>query len=180
MPVDREAQFEELFRYYPAVVKLLLRLDFDLEDARDLAQEVYTRVYEHMDEYRGESKLQFLLTVTRRTAFNVWRDRHARKRAGTHVATEEILELEDKRAGAEFKRLEEAEELQRLQTAVDQLPPKEREAIRFQLSGFPLDSIAKTLNITVSALKSRLHSSRKRLRDLLNGEPEGLGDRDDH
>ena len=40
-----------------------------------------------MDAYRGESKLAFLLTVTRRLAYNDVRDRHARKREGTHVAT---------------------------------------------------------------------------------------------
>ena len=179
MSAGREGQFEELFRYYPAVVKLLLEIGFGLEDARDLAQEVFTRVYEHMDAYRGESKLVFLQTVARRVAYNARRDQHAGKRAGTHVAADEVLELEDPRAGTVLAHLQKEEELQRLRSAIEQLPPREQEAIRFQLSELPLESIASRLNVTVSALKSRLHTARKRLSDLLGEEPEGLGERDD-
>jgi RNA polymerase sigma-70 factor, ECF subfamily len=179
MSAGHEEQFEELFRYYPAVVKLLLKLDFELEDARDLAQEVFTRVYERMDAYRGESKLAFLQTVARRLAYNSLRDRHARKRAGAHVSADESLEIEDERADTALEQLERQEALQRLRSAVERLPPKEQAAIRFQLSELPLDSIAATLGVTVSALKSRLHTARKRLRDLLGEEPEGLGERDD-
>src|SRR5689334_9594473 len=114
MAADRQEQFEDLVRYYPAVVKQLLELGYEREQARDLAQEVFTRVYEHMDAYRGESKLLFLQTVTRRVAYNELRDRHARKRAGIHVAVDEIIDLQDERAGAAFEHLENEEELQRL------------------------------------------------------------------
>jgi len=179
MRENREQLFEELLHYYPAVVSQLRKLGFDHEDARDLAQEVFCRVYEHMDAYRGESKLAFLLTVTRRLAYNDVRDRHARKREGTRVATDEIVELEDKRAQAADEGLEKKETLQRLRWAIDQLPVNEREAILLQLSELPLEQIAETIRITVPALKSRLHAARKRLRNLL-GEDEGLGGRDDH
>lgn len=176
---DREELFEELLRYYPAVVSQLRKLGFDHEDARDLAQEVFSRVYEHMDAYRAESKLVYLQTVTKRLAFNVLRDRHAAKREGIHVETDEVVDLKDDRQETADRRLERLESLQRLRVAIAQLPPNEREAIRLQLSELPLEEIAKTIGITVSALKSRLHSARKRLRDLL-GDTEGLGGPDDH
>lgn len=176
---DREELYEELLRYYPAVVSQLRKLGFDHEDARDLAQEVFCRVYEHMDAYRAESKLVYLQTVTRRLAYNELRDRHAAKRQGIHVDTNEVVDLQDGRDEAADQRLERHESLQRLRVAVSQLPPNEREAIRLQLSELPLEEIAKAIGITVSALKSRLHTARKRLRDVL-GETEGLGGPDDH
>jgi RNA polymerase sigma-70 factor (ECF subfamily) len=178
MADDQEEQFETLFKYYPAVVALLLRLDFELEDARDLAQTVFLRVYEHMDTYRGESKWGYLEKVTRRLAYNAIRDRHAAKRHGTPVSTDEILELKDGRdlADVSIERMESAERVRR---AVGQLGPNDQTALRLQLAGHSHDDIAETLGITVSALKSRLNVARKRLRELLGEELEGLGDRDD-
>lgn len=176
---NREELFEKLLRYYPAVVSLLRKLGFDHDDARDLAQEVFCRVYEHMDEYRGESKLAYLQTVTRRVAYNELRDRHAGKREGILVHTDEILELRDDRARPVDERLERVETLGRLRRAIDQLPAHERQAVLLQLSELPLRRIAETMGISVPALKSRLHAARGRLRDLL-GEPEGLSGPDDH
>src|SRR5258708_32529186 len=97
MSGDGDDAFRALFKYYPAVVASLRKLGFDHEDARDLAQQVFLRVYEHMDAYRGEAKWSYLEQVTRRLAYNVNRDRHAAKREGVHVATDEIVELADER-----------------------------------------------------------------------------------
>jgi RNA polymerase sigma-70 factor (ECF subfamily) len=176
---DRDAQFEALFRYYPAVVSLLLKLGFDLEDSRDLAQQVFLRVYEGMNAYRGDAKWGYLEQVTRRLAYNAIRDRHAAKRDGIHVATEEIVELADDRARPADATLESEENRQRLWRAIHQLGPNDQTAIRLQMAGLSYDAIATKLGITVSALKSRLNVARKRLRVLLGEELEGLGGRDD-
>jgi len=179
MPVDGEDAFEALFKYYPAVVALLRKLGFDHEDARDLAQQVFLRVYEHMDAYRGEAKLSYLEQVTRRLAYNANRDRHAAKREGIHVATEEIVELPDDRVQAPGAMLESEENKQRLWRAINELGANDQTAIRLQMAGFSHDAIAGKLGITISALKSRLNVARKRLRVLLGEELEGLGGRDD-
>ena len=179
MADDREEQFEALFKYYPRVVALLLEIGVDRDEVRDLAQQVFVRVYEHMDAYRGVSKMSYLDQVTRRVAYNEFRDRHAKKREGTHVATDEIVELKDDRVPAADAMLESKENVQRVRRAIDQLSPSDQTAIRLQLSGLSQDRIAEKLGITVSALKSRLNVARKRLRALLGEEPEGLGGRDD-
>jgi RNA polymerase sigma-70 factor, ECF subfamily len=179
MSDDHQEQFEALFKYYPAVVVLLSRLDFEREDARDLAQQVFLRVYEHMDMYRGESKWSYLEKVTRRLAFNAIRDRHAAKREGISVATDDILELEDTDALAPDVSLEGKERVARLQSAIDKLGPADRTTIRLQLAGHSYDQISRQLGITISALKSRLNIARKRLRELLGGELEGWDGSDD-
>jgi RNA polymerase sigma factor (sigma-70 family) len=178
MPGDRDAAFEALFRYYPAVVSLLRKLDFDLEDARDLAQQVFLRVYQGMDAYRGEAKWSYLEQVTRRLAYNAIRDRHAAKREGIRVAAEEIIELADERTPAADAMMESEENSQRLWRAVNQLTPDDQTAIRLQMSGLSYDAITAKLGITASALKSRLNVARKRLRALLGEELEGLDGRE--
>jgi RNA polymerase sigma-70 factor, ECF subfamily len=178
MPGDHDAAFESLFKYYPAVVSLLRKMDFDHEDARDLAQQVFLRVYEHMDAYRGEAKWHYLEQVTRRLAYNDRRDRHAAKREGIRVATEEIVELPDERTPAADAALESEETSLRVWRAVNQLTPSDQTAIRLQMAGLSQDAIARELGITVSALKSRLNVARKRLRVLLGEEPEGLDGRE--
>ncbi len=178
MPGDREAAFEALFKYYPAVISSLRQMGFDHEDARDLAQQVFLRVYEHMDAYRGESKWEYLQQVTRRLAYNDRRDRHAAKREGIRVAAEELADLADQRAPTVEAALESEETSERVQKAIDQLTPPEQTAIRLQMANLSQADIAGTLGITVSALKSRLNVARKRLRALLGEELEGLGGRE--
>lgn len=179
MTDDRDAQFEQLYKYYPAVVALLLRLDFELEDARDLAQQVFVRVYEHMDSYRGESRWSYLEKVAKRLAYNAKRDRHAAKRNGIRVATDEILELNDERTPAPDRALEQKQNTERLRRAIQQLPANEQTSMLLQLSGESYEDMAPALGITASALKSRLHAARRRLRELLGEDPEEMGGTND-
>jgi len=175
---DRDQQFEELFRYYPAVIKLLRTLGFDPEESRDLAQQVFVRVYEHMDVYRGEARLGYVLTVARRLAINAIRDRAAAKRQGVTIPTDKILDLSDKRDLAD-KSMERRESAERLWRAIGQLSRDDQTALRLQLAGHSLDDIAAVLGITISALKSRFNAARRKLRELLGEDLEGLGGRDD-
>jgi len=178
MPDDRDEQFEELFRYYPAVVKLLRNIGFDPEESRDLAQQVFVRVYEHMDMYRGEAKRSYVLTVARRLAINAIRDRAAAKRQGVTVPTDKILDLSDKGDLAD-KSMERRESAERLWRAIGQLSRDDQTALRLQLAGHSLKDIAAILGITISALKSRFNAARRKLRELLGEDPEGLGGRND-
>jgi len=180
MEDDREGQFEDLLKYYPLVVKLLHSLGFLHDEARDLAQDVFVRVYGHMETYRGESKAEFLKKVTRNVAFNHLRARATGKRGAPEVSVDDALELEDAGAPSPIQRLIDEERVQRLHAAIAQLDPKQQEAIRYQLSEVPLEEAARKIGITLSALKSRLHTARERLRELLGEESEGLGGGDDH
>lgn len=178
MRADRDELFEELYKYYPKVLTFLLNLGYKREDADDLAQQVFTRVYKGMDAYRGESKVSFLERITKRLAFNDRRDRHAKKREGTPIPIDDVVELVDGTEPA-LVTLERKENIERLNKAIEQLPPNDQTAIRLQLSGQSCDSIATTLGISVPALKSRLNVARRRLREILGGDLEGMGGGDD-
>src|SRR3954447_20010159 len=48
--------FDELLPYYKAVVSFIIGLGFSPDDARDLTQEVFIRVYRNMDAWRADSR----------------------------------------------------------------------------------------------------------------------------
>ena len=58
-------------RYYPKVAAWCLRIGGDRQEAADLAQEVFLRVHERLDGFRGASRFStWLYTVTRSVAIN--------------------------------------------------------------------------------------------------------------
>lgn len=179
MTDERDEQFERLMDYYGRVVLYLRNCGFPPEDVRELAQDVYVRVYEHMGEYRGEARWSYLQKVARTVALNTIRDRSTAKR-------DAILESEDKLAGVSDGRTPRPDDetarrmdSRRLHLAVDRLPDNLRICVMLSLAEFSYQEIGEILGIGQAALKSRLHAAREKLRDLLHVESEGLGDGDD-
>ena len=79
-PASVEEALAALYRrHQPRVAAWCLRFCGDRQEAADLAQEVFLRVHERLDSFRGESRFStWLYTVTRRVAIN--RGEAARRR----------------------------------------------------------------------------------------------------
>ncbi|HEY0370966.1 MAG TPA: RNA polymerase sigma factor [Thermoanaerobaculia bacterium] len=171
-----EEKYQDLLRYYDSLVKFIRSLGFDLEDARDLAQDVFLRVYEHRDDYRGEAKWNFLLQVARRLAYNEFRDRNAGKRKGIHVPEDALVEQPD-RGPRPDKVVLRKEVAQRLSAAIHRLDEGQRICVTlFYIDDLTYQEICNFLGISEPALKSRLNAARKRLKELLGEEPAGWRD----
>ena len=169
-----DERFEQLLPYYKRLISFIQQLGFDREDARDLAQDVFVRVYEHRDDYRGEAKWNFIQTTARRLAFNAIRDAKAAKRDGIKVSEEALLGHADPHSPRPDSLLRQKEIAQRLRAAIDQLEPSQRICVEyFYLGERSYQEICAILEISLPALKSRLNAARKRLKDLLGEEPDG-------
>ncbi|HET9766677.1 MAG TPA: sigma-70 family RNA polymerase sigma factor [Thermoanaerobaculia bacterium] len=176
--------------YFRAVVRYLVRFRFTREEAQDLAQEVFVRVYRHMDRYRGEAPWKFLRTTAGRVALNELRRRAAKMRAGGERSAEELGEdwessvtetvLTKPAPTPEQELLEreaqedQARRRQRLREAIELLPEGTRSCLLARLSGLQYDEVADAFGISMDAVKSRLHDARRRLRELLREEPSGV------
>ena len=92
-PAAADAARDTLFRrYHSKVAAWSLRFCGDRETAADLAQEVFLRVHERLDSFRGESRFStWLYTVARRVAINRG-EAAARRRASSleDVAVEPV------------------------------------------------------------------------------------------
>jgi RNA polymerase sigma-70 factor, ECF subfamily len=172
---DADEKLEALYRYSPAVMAYLRRLGFSHEESRDLTQTVFVRVCQSVDSYRGQATLSYLEKITKNVALNVIRDRHTQKREGIEVPDDAALALPDERSVSADEALEKKEESARLHRAIAQLEPTLKTAVLLYLSDMAYEDIAATLGISVSAVKSRLHIARQRLRDLVGEDPPEFG-----
>src|SRR5258706_9490749 len=94
---DGDDQFEQFVPYYKRVRTLFHALGFSREDARDLTQDTFLRVYEHRKDYRGDAIWGYLQKIARNIAKNAIRDRHALKRTAIMESEEKLKDVSDTR-----------------------------------------------------------------------------------
>jgi|SRR5450755_3299274 len=72
-PAEREPFIDELFRrHYARVARWCLRFSPDRETAADLAQEVFSKVYQNLGSFQGQSKFStWLFSIARNHCLNV-------------------------------------------------------------------------------------------------------------
>lgn len=156
------AAFDALVRdTRPALGMFLRRLCPSTDDAEDLVQETYLRVYQHRRRYDGRSSVKTWMYAI---ALNLLRDRSRRR--GPSLLQDEGVHLPVDR------RLEKAELADRIRKLVQSLPEGQREIFTlYRYEGIPYDDIARMLGITVGAVKAQMHHALAKIRSGL--EPLG-------
>ena len=165
---ERELCVNELFRRnYARVARWCLRFTSNRESAADLAQEVFTRAYQSLDSFQGQSKFSsWLFTIARNHCLNVIR---VNSRQATELKTgchpHFFGEIPDSREGpdAGLDRAATAEQVaQVLNSALD-----DTEKIIFTLhygDEVPLDSITRMLGLeNASGAKAYIVSAKRKL-----------------
>ncbi len=172
-----EAALEALIAQYGAkVFGLALRITADRQDAEEVLQDVFWRVLQNIDSFRGESKLSsWIYRITTNTALMKVRERPKNQ----HIPLEEQLGPAMTEDGmiaepvvdwtqlptAELERRELA---QRLEEAIDQMPSDYRTVFVLRdMEGLSTEEACEVLGLSVAALKSRLHRARLFLRKQL-------------
>ncbi len=151
------------------VLQLAMNLLGDRDEALDLSQEVFLRVFRTIYRFRGQSSLRtwiYRIAVNQaRNRHRFWRRRHRADQVSLdqHIATHgELLSSGDSKPDRMFAQKELAERLQR---ALDQLPFDQRTAIVLrEIDGLSYEEIAFSLGVAVGTVKSRLTRARQALR----------------
>src|ERR1700737_3646548 len=174
------AAFEQLVGEHSSdVYALLYRLTTDAEEARDLTQETLLRAFQSIDRFRGDASLKtWIYRIAINQARNRWRWWRRRKRDVT-VSLDATDEHRDKPLAAtlpsENSPSPEEETLARereaqLREALQGLRQSYREAVILRdVEGFSYEEIAKTLQISIGTVKSRISRGRLELRHQLEG-----------
>ena len=168
---DDDKEFEELYKFYPGVLALLRRLGFPHDEAEDIAQEAFVRVYRHMKDYRGDAQWAYLEMTVRRVAANAIRAKYTGKRHAETVSVEVLATVADSSMPAPDAGLAQEEVAKRVRDAIAHLDPTDQTVLLLRLHGRSYEEIMKVLGISLSAVKSRLNVARKRLRELLGQDP---------
>jgi RNA polymerase sigma-70 factor (ECF subfamily) len=149
------------------------------ESASDVVQSVCRELLTRKDRFQHPSEQAFqawLLTTARRKVNNRARDLEREKRSpGREAGTLDEDALGE--LGAAYARVTSpgdrvlrAEEVARLEAAIDQLPEEQREVITLaHLAGLSRGEIAQQMGKTEEAVRAMLHRAKARLALLLDG-----------
>jgi len=166
---DESASAELVAEHQRTVIQLATNLLGDREEALDLSQDVFLRVFRTLGRFRGHSSLR---TWIYRIAVNQARNRHRfwRRR---HRADQVSLDQHVAAHGDSFRGngptpdrvLAQKELAARLRDALDRLPFEQRTAIILrEVDGLSYTEIAYSLDLAVGTVKSRLTRARQALR----------------
>jgi RNA polymerase sigma-70 factor (ECF subfamily) len=178
---DLEATSELIDRYQKHVYNLAYRLCGNYDDANDISQEAFIRVFHSLHNFRGESNFS---TWLYRIVTNVFLDERKKQRVRSHTPLEEYIELEDSTVARQIEDPapgpEEAvtarERSDLISTAVLSLPEDHRVMIvlyHFQERSY--EEIAAIMSLPIGTVKSRLNRARIALRNKLDSVRELLG-----
>jgi RNA polymerase sigma-70 factor (ECF subfamily) len=168
-----ESAFAELVAdHQRMVVQLAINLLGDRDEALDLSQEVFLRVFRTIGRFRGQSTLKtwiYRIAVNQaRNRHRFWRRRHRADQVSldVHVATHgEFFSAPTSRPDRVFAQKELAT---RLEQALSGLPFDQRTAIVLrEVDGLSYEEIAYSLGVAVGTVKSRLTRARQALRTEL-------------
>ena len=172
---DEDACSELVGEHQRMVVQLAVSLLGDREEALDLSQEVFLRVFRTIHRFRGQSTLRtwiYRIAVNQaRNRHRFWRRRHQADQVPLEVHVATHGEFASTLGTAPDRLLEQKELGQRLQRALDRLPFDQRTAIVLrEIDGLSYDDIAFSLGVAIGTVKSRLTRARQALRDDLRTE----------
>lgn len=171
---DRAA-FEQLYwRYKDRVISVVYGIVHNRQDAVEISQEVFVRIYKNIDKYQPGTRF---FTWLYRITYNLAVDKYRRKKTAREVefdndyqknfsSPEDVLPpslgINPERA------CERAELRQQLTQAMDELPEKQRTIITLrEVEGLSYEEIASVLDIQIGTVMSRLHYARQRLQNNL-------------
>lgn len=155
------------------VYQLALHLLGDRQEALDLSQEVFLRVFRTLSQFRGQSALRtWIYRIVINQASNRqrwWRRRHRSQQVALHAHIEAHGELPDERTSERPDRVFGQKEVAAsVWRALNDLPFDQRAVIVLrEIDGLSYDEIADSLGVAVGTVKSRLARARGELRTAL-------------
>ena len=166
-----QAAFEQLLDHYQKpVYHQALRLVGNPEDAADVTQEVFLKVWKHLPSFRGESSFStWLYRLTSNAAIDFLRREKRQSGPGEVSLDDEETYVEPVDPSPTPQRLAENLELrQALAQGLEKLSPEHRQVLLLrELQGLSYEEISDTLELDLGTVKSRIARAREKLRNYL-------------
>jgi RNA polymerase sigma-70 factor (ECF subfamily) len=168
--------FEELVRLYDqSVLRLALNLLRSPEDANDIYQEAFLRVFKNLHTFRFDCSFHtWLYRIVTNLCLDALRKRKVRKEEGTMVETREgLLDRmdtveEDRADGNPQRRLLSRELHSRIRNVLADLTPRERMVFEMRhYQGMRLRAIGEALGTSEEAAKNCLFRATQKMRAAL-------------
>lgn len=163
----REASFNELVqRYQERVYWIARRLVNDHDQADDVTQEVFVKVYRALNKFRAESSVYtWLYRITVNVALNSLR----RQRVREYLRIDDFYESADEPDERPDMLVERNEQKALIEEAVEKLPTKQKAVfvLRYH-EELPYEEISKILKTSVGGLKANYFHAVKKIGAYIN------------
>ena len=173
-----EAAFKFLVdTYQDRVYNTAIGILQNAEDAEDVAQEVFVKVYRAIQNFKGESKLStWLYRIATTGALDVLRSRKSKKRFGLVQrlfggGNDPVHELPDFiHPGVTLERKENAAMLFK---AISELPENQKVAFTLhKLEDLSYQEVSEVMKTSVAAVESLMHRAKQNLRKILEKQTD--------
>ena len=173
---DQQAFAALVERYQRKAFAVALGLVKDREEAMDVSQEAFVKVYKYLDHFKGDSSFY---TWLYRIVVNLCIDRRRRKGAdpGEQVEFDEAVRQEAEgevgvlgtRLGSNPQKAAlRAELMSKIEEALQQIPEKHRAILLLrEVEGMSYEDLSQTLKIPKGTVMSRLFHARTKMQQLL-------------
>ena len=172
---DREAFAELVERFQSRLVGIMHHLVGNKEEAEDLAQECFLRVYRTRQKYSPKAKFStWLFTIANNLALNSLRDKKRKPTVSLAVSDSGPLgprpqeQLATDKAPSPGTTMQQTELAGIIRKALDDLNDRQKMAVVLnKFEEMPYLEIANVMGMTEKAVKSLLSRARARLREAL-------------
>ncbi|RME73668.1 MAG: sigma-70 family RNA polymerase sigma factor [Planctomycetota bacterium] len=158
-----ESAFRALVdRYRKRIYWVAYNMVGDEQDAIDITQEAFVRVFKSLDRFDPRYRFYtWLYRIVSNLSVDLLRKRGTRR----NVSLDDVGDMQGNGIGA-HEQLERAELGQRVRAVLDRLPPPYREVMVLrELNGLSAKEIAELVGSTHATVRWRLHRARKLFRD---------------
>jgi|SRR5690606_3853300 len=159
--MNKKKDFTAIFKTnYPKVIRLCLGYTEGREDlAKDLAQEVFLKVWQSLESFRGDASIG---TWIYRITVNVCLQ-EVRRREVTHlkldIAADQIISSNEKE-----------QQFTAMYRCIDRLSPENKTIILLELESVPQSEIAEITGISHQAVRTRIHRIKEQLSKCVRNE----------
>lgn len=164
-PATKEAGFRLLMqKYQEKLYWHVRRMVVNHEDANDVCQNMFVKIWKNLAKFRADSKLYtWLYRIATNESLTFINKR--KKRDSAPLATDEYDLSAQLKADPYF----DGDEIQiKLQGAIDTLPPKQKQVFLMRYyDGLKYDDMSAVLETSVGALKASYHHAVKKIEKYL-------------
>lgn len=159
-----------LQRYSNRIFAVIVRIVGCREDAEELTQDVFMKVFSSLKQYKGNSEFS---TWIYRIAYNTAMSYTRKQRKEIPYIDESLYEnISEEEVDALFNRTDNSEKIEQLEQSVARLTGEEKALLSlFYTDMRPINEIAKITGLTETNVKTKLHRIRKKLYIIMSEIP---------
>jgi RNA polymerase sigma-70 factor, ECF subfamily len=173
---DRRAFQTIVSKYERRVYGIVIGMIRDKEEAWDLTQDVFVKIYRYLGTFEGNSALYtWIYRITVNSCLDYLRKKRIYKveyddSRGQKASVEVLFPLTGQASsGTPQKRLLREELMEKVNEALGQLSPKHKQMIILrEVEGLAYQEIADVLEISIGTVMSRLFHARKHMQRILS------------